>query len=131
MLNGAVSGSRTISTGIGARQIFMPRFDPGAFLALVAENLCELGNQFVQYVADNTKADPANVVMLGGTPGNGLSAAWQKCSASKLSWMRPRGCIAKRWHFVKRYKLMKSYVGFQLRALKFCTLSGQMAGTAL
>jgi ABC-type sugar transport system substrate-binding protein len=62
-----------------------PGGSPGKdFLALVAENLCELGNQFVQYVADNAKGDSINIVELGGTPGNGLSAAWQKCSEEKM-----------------------------------------------
>jgi ABC-type sugar transport system substrate-binding protein len=54
------------------------------FLTLVAENLCELGNQFVQYVAENSKEAAINVVELGGTPGNGLSAGWQKCSEEKM-----------------------------------------------
>jgi len=63
-----------------------PGGNPGKdFLALVAENLCELGNQFVQYVADNATSDPVHVVELGGTPGNGLSAAWQKCSEEKMA----------------------------------------------
>lgn len=62
-----------------------PGGNPGKdFLALVAENLCELGNQFVQYVEENAKGDTINVVELGGTPGNGLSAAWQKCSEEKM-----------------------------------------------
>lgn len=62
-----------------------PGGSPGEdFLALVAENLCELGNQFVQYVDENATSDEINVVELGGTPGNGLSAAWQKCSEEKI-----------------------------------------------
>ncbi|MGD9537173.1 MAG: substrate-binding domain-containing protein [Alphaproteobacteria bacterium] len=62
-----------------------PGGEPGKdFLALVAENLCELGNQFVQFVAENASGDQINVVELGGTPGNGLSAAWQKCAEEKI-----------------------------------------------
>jgi ABC-type sugar transport system substrate-binding protein len=63
-----------------------PGGEPGKdFLALVAENLCELGNQFVQFVEQNASGDTVNVVELGGTPGNGLSAAWQKFSEEMMS----------------------------------------------
>jgi ABC-type sugar transport system substrate-binding protein len=60
-----------------------PGGTPGEdFLALVAEDLCELGRQFVQYVQDNAapSEDIIQIVELGGTPGNGLSAAWQACA---------------------------------------------------
>lgn len=55
------------------------------FLTLVAENLCELGNQFVQFVEENATGDAIHVVELGGTPGNGLSATWQKCSEERMA----------------------------------------------
>ena len=50
------------------------------YLGLVAEDLCDLGKQFVGYIADNHSGEAAKVVELGGTPGNGLSATWQKCA---------------------------------------------------
>ncbi len=54
------------------------------YLAFVAEDLCELGRQFVQYVADNSTEDSVEIVELGGTPGNQLSSAWQKCSEEAI-----------------------------------------------
>ncbi|MEQ8345443.1 MAG: substrate-binding domain-containing protein [Sneathiellaceae bacterium] len=54
------------------------------YLTLVAEDLCELGRQFVQYVDGANKEDKVEVVELGGTPGNPLSAAWQKCAEEEL-----------------------------------------------
>jgi len=64
-----------------------PGGTPGEdFLALVAEDLCELGRQFVQYVQENAPADDdmIQIVELGGTPGNGLSAAWQACAEEAI-----------------------------------------------
>jgi len=91
-----------------------PGGSPGKdFLALVAENLCELGNQFVQFVADNTKADPANVVMLGGTPGNGLSAAWQKCSEEKMNAVGKMKLLGKadtNWTQEGSFKAMSGFI---------------------
>jgi ABC-type sugar transport system substrate-binding protein len=56
------------------------------YLTLVAENLCELGKQFVQYVKDNASAGdtPIELVELGGTPGNPLSSTWQACSEEQI-----------------------------------------------
>jgi len=50
------------------------------YLTFVAEDLCELGRQFVQFAAENNDEDSVEIVELGGTPGNQLSAAWQACS---------------------------------------------------
>ncbi|MFC3230636.1 substrate-binding domain-containing protein [Marinibaculum pumilum] len=59
--------------------------DPGTdYLTLVAEDLCELGRQFVQYVDQANTEDKVEVVELGGTPGNPLSAAWQTCSEEAI-----------------------------------------------
>lgn len=56
------------------------------YLALVAEDLCELGRQFVQFVTDNAVAgdEPVEIVELGGTPGNPLSSTWQACSEEQI-----------------------------------------------
>jgi ribose transport system substrate-binding protein len=60
--------------------------EPGKdYLATVAENLCNLGTGFVDAVADNSGKNPIGIVELGGTPGNGLSAAWQKCSDDEIA----------------------------------------------
>lgn len=50
------------------------------YLTFVAEDLCELGRQFVQFAAENNDESSVDIVALGGTPGNQLSAAWQKCA---------------------------------------------------
>ena len=55
------------------------------YLSTVAENLCNLGTGFIKAVADNTSKPNPTVVELGGTPGNGLSAAWQKCSDDEIA----------------------------------------------
>jgi len=54
------------------------------YLTSIAENICNLGRDFVKVAADNATKDPATVVELGGTPGNPLSATWQKCSDEEL-----------------------------------------------
>jgi ribose transport system substrate-binding protein len=54
------------------------------YVTAIAENVCNLGNDFIKAVADNTKKDPTTVVELGGTPGNPLSATWQKCADEEL-----------------------------------------------
>ena len=55
------------------------------YVALVAENMCNLGRDFIKVVADNSTKDPTTVVELGGTPGNPLSATWQKCSDEEIA----------------------------------------------
>ncbi|MEZ5668354.1 MAG: substrate-binding domain-containing protein [Alphaproteobacteria bacterium] len=54
------------------------------YLTFVAEDLCELGRQFVQFVAENNSDDAVELVELGGTPGNPLSSAWQGCSEEAI-----------------------------------------------
>ena len=55
------------------------------YLTFVAEDLCELGRQFVQFVAGANSEESIEVVELGGTPGNQLSAAWQTCSEEEMA----------------------------------------------
>lgn len=55
------------------------------YVTSIAENLCGLGKSFVQVVLDNSKKDPTTIVELAGTPGNPLSAGWQKCSDPEIA----------------------------------------------
>jgi ABC-type sugar transport system substrate-binding protein len=55
------------------------------YLTAIAENICGLGTDFIKVIADNATANPTTVVELGGTPGNPLSASWQKCSDTELA----------------------------------------------
>jgi ribose transport system substrate-binding protein len=55
------------------------------YVATIAENICNLGGDFIKAVASNSAKDPTTVVELGGTPGNPLSATWQKCSDDELA----------------------------------------------
>jgi hypothetical protein len=52
------------------------------YLAVVGENLCELGNSFSEVL--NTGVAGGSVALLGGTPGNALSLGWQRCTVSTL-----------------------------------------------
>lgn len=55
--------------------------EPGKdFASTVGEDICKLGAGFVTTVAENSGKDKIGMVQLGGTPGNGLSAGWQKCA---------------------------------------------------
>jgi ribose transport system substrate-binding protein len=55
------------------------------YVTNIAENVCNLGAGFIKVVGDNSTKDPTTVVELGGTPGNPLSAAWQKCADDELT----------------------------------------------
>src|SRR5580693_1864898 len=55
------------------------------FVTSIAEDLCALGTEFVTKVVENSKKDPTTIVELGGTPGNGLSAGWQKCAEQEIA----------------------------------------------
>jgi ABC-type sugar transport system substrate-binding protein len=55
------------------------------FVTAIAENICGLGTEFVKIVLDQSKKDPTTIVELGGTPGNPLSAGWQKCSEEEIA----------------------------------------------
>jgi ABC-type sugar transport system substrate-binding protein len=57
---------------------------PGTdYLSDVAEDLCQLGKSFADIL--NKQVKSGKVVFLGGTPGNGLSAAWQGCEKPALA----------------------------------------------
>jgi ribose transport system substrate-binding protein len=61
-----------------------PGGKPGAdFTSFVAEDLCQLGKNFAGVL--NTQVKSGQVVFLGGTPGNGLSKAWQTCEKPALN----------------------------------------------
>lgn len=63
--------------------------EPGKdFLTTVSENLCDLGSGMIKAVAEGNK-DAVSIVELGGTPGNGLSAGWQKCSDEEMAANHP------------------------------------------
>jgi ribose transport system substrate-binding protein len=60
--------------------------EPGKdYLTTVSENLCNLGTGMINAVAENSGKDNPTVVALGGTPGNGLSAAWQECADKRAA----------------------------------------------
>ena len=52
------------------------------FASFVSEDLCLLGKNFASVM--NTQVKSGKIVFLGGTPGNGLSKAWQACERPAL-----------------------------------------------
>lgn len=54
------------------------------YLSFVAEDLCQLGENFAGVVNDELGGE-GTVVFLGGTPGNPLSEAWQTCEEPALA----------------------------------------------
>ena len=54
------------------------------YLTAIAEDVCQLGREFVGIIGENT-AEPRGIVALGGTPGNPLSATWQGCLEEDLA----------------------------------------------
>ena len=61
-----------------------PGGKPGVdFTSFVAEDLCQLGKNFAGVLNQQVKS--GQVVFLGGTPGNGLSKAWQTCERPALN----------------------------------------------
>ena len=57
---------------------------PGTdYTAIVGEDLCALGQAFAQVINDGVGTGKIGV--LGGTPGNALSAGWQKCAIESLN----------------------------------------------
>jgi|SRR5581483_7359342 len=60
-----------------------PIGSPGKdYLTDTAEDLCQLGKSFAQILNQNISS--GQVAFLGGTPGNGLSKAWQSCEKPAL-----------------------------------------------
>lgn len=55
------------------------------YVTMVAEDICKLGSAFIKTIAENSHKQPATVVELGGTPGNPLSATWQKCAEAQIN----------------------------------------------
>ena len=53
------------------------------FASFVSEDLCLLGKNFATVMNQQVKS--GKIVFLGGTPGNGLSKAWQACEKPALS----------------------------------------------
>lgn len=54
------------------------------YLSNIAENICQMGKEFVKAVlAGNPSAK--SIVALGGTPGNPLSATWQGCAEKETA----------------------------------------------
>jgi hypothetical protein len=53
------------------------------YLSVVGEDLCKLGDSFAQVINDNVKS--GSVGLMGGTPGNALSAGWQQCYEKALN----------------------------------------------
>jgi ribose transport system substrate-binding protein len=49
------------------------------YLSNVAENICQMGKEFVKAVITGNP-NAKSIVALGGTPGNPLSATWQECA---------------------------------------------------
>lgn len=61
-----------------------PGGTPGKdFASFVSEDLCLLGKNFAGVL--NTQVKSGKVAFLGGTPGNGLSKAWQGCEKPALN----------------------------------------------
>ncbi len=57
---------------------------PGTdYLTVVGEDLCALGKSFAQVINDGVGS--GTVGLMGGTPGNALSAGWQRCYEQSLN----------------------------------------------
>lgn len=52
------------------------------YLTIVGEDLCELGQSFAEII--NTEIEAGSVGIMGGTPGNALSAGWQQCQLEAM-----------------------------------------------
>ncbi|MGZ8582199.1 MAG: substrate-binding domain-containing protein [Actinomycetota bacterium] len=60
------------------------------YTAIVGEDLCALGESFADVL--NTEVGNGKIGIMGGTPGNALSAGWQKCMQPALeSGVKPVG----------------------------------------
>ncbi len=53
------------------------------YLTVVGEDLCALGESFAEIINDGVGS--GSVGLMGGTPGNALSAGWQKCYSKALN----------------------------------------------
>ncbi len=84
------------------------------YLTTVSEDLCKLGTGMIDAVAEGEKGkNPISVVELGGTPGNGLSAGWQKCSdeeIAKLGNMKLLGKADTNWTQEGTFQAMSGFL---------------------
>ena len=53
------------------------------YTTVVGEDTCALGQAFAETI--NTEVGSGKIALLGGTPGNPLSASWQKCEKETLN----------------------------------------------
>jgi ABC-type sugar transport system substrate-binding protein len=53
------------------------------YLTIVGEDLCALGESFADIV--NAEVGQGTIGIMGGTPGNALSAGWQQCQIAALN----------------------------------------------
>lgn len=53
------------------------------YLGIVGEDLCALGESFAQVI--NEEVGEGTVAIMGGTPGNALSAGWQRCQIPAMN----------------------------------------------
>ncbi|HEX6196601.1 MAG TPA: substrate-binding domain-containing protein [Jiangellaceae bacterium] len=53
------------------------------YLGIVGEDLCALGESFAQVI--NDEVGEGTVAIMGGTPGNALSAGWQRCQIPAMN----------------------------------------------
>ncbi len=53
------------------------------YTTVVGEDTCALGQAFAETI--NTEVGSGKIALLGGTPGNPLSASWQKCEKEALN----------------------------------------------
>jgi ABC-type sugar transport system substrate-binding protein len=53
------------------------------YTSIVGEDLCALGESFAEVL--NEEVGEGKIGIMGGTPGNALSAGWQKCLQSSLA----------------------------------------------
>ena len=53
------------------------------YSTVVGEDTCALGQAFAQQINDNVGS--GKIALMGGTPGNPLSASWQKCEREALN----------------------------------------------
>jgi len=64
------------------------------YLTNIAENICQLGVEFVDAVITGNP-NAKNIVALGGTPGNPLSATWQGCAEEHTAGIDGVSIVAK------------------------------------
>ncbi len=94
-----------------------PIGNPGKdYLTVVGEDLCQLGKNFASIL--NAQVKSGQVAFLGGTPGNGLSKAWQSCEQPALAksiqlvgkadtnWTR-QGTLQAMSSFISKYPNLK------------------------